>query len=316
MNRQRLRVFGPLSKVRGFTFRKIIRKNPSPLSLLTPSLILASRENYRAHLSTIVSNCITTSEYSGIYNLFASSPRAQGYLTLGWFDLNAPLDSVHEYTVLHIAAKRNEFALLDWCLSHGGDPSVKDRKGHRPIDLVSKKGDDRCRKRLKSAVTQTPILGVNLRNTTISTPSGGTDDDSDAGSLVPHSTSTERERERALSSAPSLHGTIHKWVNYASGYKSRYFTLEDGLFSYFKSEAEHPHYCRGSIRTDFADVHPDYTDKSKFEVSGAGKRVKWILKARSQAEAKKWMWALVESRQWMVDRYNFYLTFRCPRSSH
>lgn len=41
-------------------------------------------------------------------------------------------------------------------------------------------------------------------------------------------------------------------------------------------------------------------DISRFDVTGSGK-IKYSLKARSPAEAKKWVWALFESQRWMKD---------------
>lgn len=103
-----------------------------------------------------------------------------------------------------------------------------------------------------------------------------------------------------LSHPPTLKGHLQKWTNYASGYKHRFFVLENGVLSYYRSESEFPHHCKGSLRADIIDVKPDHSDKSRFEVFTKG--VKFQLKASSQEEAKHWMWALVESRQYVIDK--------------
>ncbi|KAJ3032613.1 hypothetical protein HK097_005167, partial [Rhizophlyctis rosea] len=47
-------------------------------------------------------------------------------------------------------------------------------------------------------------------------------------------------------------------------------------------------------------VMPDSNDKSRFDVVVRGSS--WSLKARSPADAKKWVWSLMESKKWMLDR--------------
>jgi hypothetical protein len=91
-------------------------------------------------------------------------------------------------------------------------------------------------------------------------------------------------------------------TNYAVGYKSRFFCLENGILSYYKSESEYPLSCRGSLSTLIADVDfSDNQDKSRFDVVDFKGTVCYSLKARSPADAKKWVWALKESKTWMID---------------
>ena len=44
-----------------------------------------------------------------------------------------------------------------------------------------------------------------------------------------------------------LAGTLSKWTNYIHGWQDRYFLLENGIISYFKSESEMSIGCRGSV---------------------------------------------------------------------
>ena len=47
--------------------------------------------------------------------------------------------------------------------------------------------------------------------------------------------------------APIMKGTLSKWTNYLHGWQERYFVLEEGVLSYFKSEFDTQFGCRGSI---------------------------------------------------------------------
>lgn len=47
--------------------------------------------------------------------------------------------------------------------------------------------------------------------------------------------------------APTMKGTLSKWTNYLHGWQERYFLLENGVLSYFKSEFDTQFGCRGYI---------------------------------------------------------------------
>ena len=53
--------------------------------------------------------------------------------------------------------------------------------------------------------------------------------------------------EDYISESPSMKGTLSKWTNYLHGWQERYFVLEEGLLSYFKSEMDTQYGCRGSV---------------------------------------------------------------------
>lgn len=53
--------------------------------------------------------------------------------------------------------------------------------------------------------------------------------------------------EEDVFEAPKLRGSLQKWTNYLHGWQERYFVLEDGVLSYYKSEVDTQYGCRGSI---------------------------------------------------------------------
>lgn len=99
---------------------------------------------------------------------------------------------------------------------------------------------------------------------------------------------------------PRLEGTLFKWTNYASGYKARWFVLEDGILSYFHNQEDAGNACRGSINLRIAKVWIDSNDKQRFDIIGKGS-IRYHLKAGHANEAKRWILALTQSKQWIED---------------
>ncbi|KAJ3160844.1 hypothetical protein HDU86_008204 [Geranomyces michiganensis] len=234
-------------------------------------LIVDHRNEFAADVIAKVRNALTNGPAQAAIDAFELDPRAQAYLKLGWIGINDPINADTEQSFLHFAARSDNLMLVDWALENGADPAVKDRKGRKPSD------NSRTKHKLKTAIPQAPIISGSLPQATSSTL--GTQP----------------------SAAPSQRGVLLKWTNYTSGYKSRYFVLENGSLSYYKSATDYPLACRGSVSTMIANVAmPDASDKSRFDVIGRGS-AKYSLKARSPADAKKWVWALMESKKFMVD---------------
>ncbi|KAK3821413.1 MAG: Oxysterol-binding protein-domain-containing protein [Benniella sp.] len=99
---------------------------------------------------------------------------------------------------------------------------------------------------------------------------------------------------------PRLEGTLFKWTNYATGYKARWFVLEDGILSYFHNQEDAGNACRGSINLRIAKVWIDSNDKQRFDVVGKGS-IRYHLKAGHANEAKRWIFALTQSKQWIEE---------------
>jgi hypothetical protein len=199
--------------------------------------------------------------------------RAKSYLSQGWIDINASL-MANGMSILHLAAQKDNLELVVWALKCGADPNVKNQNDKKPHNLTK---NEQIRYMLKHSKAQTPIISPSL-------------------SQAAHSDGLiEKE-------APVLRGWLQKWTNYMDNYKQRYFVLEGGVFSYYHDESDYPAACRGSISTLSVNAFfPDSkSDASRFDVIGAG-GVKYSLKARSTADAKKWVWNLMESRGWMSE---------------
>ncbi|XP_069989952.1 oxysterol-binding protein 1 isoform X12 [Penaeus vannamei] len=88
---------------------------------------------------------------------------------------------------------------------------------------------------------------------------------------------------------PDMKGWLYKWTNYLKGYQKRWFVLSNGLLSYYRSQAEMLHTCRGTISLHGAVIHTE--DSCNFVISNGGTQT-FHLKASSEVERQKWVTAL------------------------
>ena len=125
-------------------------------------------------------------------------------------------------TLLHEAARNKDTNLIQLLLMHGADPFRRDRRGKLPQDVTK---DDRTRAILKKSpaaaaaqrgIQERAVLGSGNAQATDGTP-GGKD-------------------------AREMKGYLKKWTNYTSGYKLRWFVLEDGVMSYYKHQGGQLHH--------------------------------------------------------------------------
>jgi hypothetical protein len=123
-------------------------------------------------------------------------------------------------TLLHEAAKRRDVKLAQILLLNGADPFRRDRKGKLPQDYTK---DDRTRAILK----RSPAAAAAQRGIQEKTILAGASSQPGAPGAE-HSIGAKESRE--------MKGYLKKWTNYTSGYKLRWFVLEDGVLSYYKHQ--------------------------------------------------------------------------------
>ncbi|KAJ4288593.1 hypothetical protein N0V90_011830 [Kalmusia sp. IMI 367209] len=186
-------------------------------------------------------------------------------------------------TLLHEAAKKKDVKLAQLLLLNGADPFRRDRKGKLPQDYTK---DDRTRAILK----RSPAAAAAQRGIQEKTILAGAGPQ--AGAAPESGMGAKESRE--------MKGYLKKWTNYTSGYKLRWFVLEDGVLSYYKHQDDTGTACRGAINMRIAKLYMDPQDKQRFEIQGKSS-VKYHLKANHQVEAKRWYWALNNAIQWSKD---------------
>uniref|UniRef100_H2TDX1 Oxysterol-binding protein n=1 Tax=Takifugu rubripes TaxID=31033 RepID=H2TDX1_TAKRU len=84
-------------------------------------------------------------------------------------------------------------------------------------------------------------------------------------------------------------GWVFKWTNYIKGYQRRWFVLSNGLLSYYRTQAEMGHTCRGTINLATASITVD--DACNFVISNGGAQT-YHLKASCEVERQRWITAL------------------------
>uniref|UniRef100_A0A8C7Z3K0 Oxysterol-binding protein n=1 Tax=Oryzias sinensis TaxID=183150 RepID=A0A8C7Z3K0_9TELE len=84
-------------------------------------------------------------------------------------------------------------------------------------------------------------------------------------------------------------GWLFKWTNYIKGYQRRWFVLSNGLLSYYRTQAEMGHTCRGTINLATANIAVE--DSCNFVISNGGAQI-YHLKASSEVERQRWITAL------------------------
>lgn len=195
-----------------------------------------------------------------------------------------PATTEHGGTLLHEAARKKDLKLAQLLLLNGADPFRRDRKGKLPQDVTK---DDKTRAILKKS----PAAQAAQRSIQEKTILG---ESAQTGGPVSAEAGPGGKESREIK------GYLRKWTNYTSGYKLRYFVLEDGVLSYYKHQDDAGSACRGAINMRIARLHMDPKDKLAFEIHGKSS-VKYILKANHQVEAKRWYWALNNAIQWAKD---------------
>ncbi|MEQ2316231.1 hypothetical protein AMECASPLE_030519 [Ameca splendens] len=87
-------------------------------------------------------------------------------------------------------------------------------------------------------------------------------------------------------------GWLFKWTNYLKGYQRRWFVLSNGLLSYYRTQAEMAHTCRGTI--PLAKAHIEVGDTCHFVLTSEGRS--YHLKATSEGECQRWVSALQQAK--------------------
>jgi hypothetical protein len=126
-------------------------------------------------------------------------------------------------TLLHQAAKNKDVKLAQLLLLNGADPFRRDRKGKLPQDYTK---DDRTRAILKrSPAAAAAQRGIQEKSIL-------------AGQALPGAPS--ESSGMGSKESREMKGYLKKWTNYTSGYKLRWFVLEDGVMSYYKHQGKTP----------------------------------------------------------------------------
>lgn len=167
---------------------------------------------------------VEQNEYKKLEELLVE-PRVEGCLDVNTLELATDQITVQTGgTLLHEAARKKDIQLAQVLLMHGADPFRRDRKGKLPQDVTK---DDRTRSILKKS----PAAAIAQR---------GIQEKAILGSSPGHTRSPKSGISEGSKDAREMKGYLKKWTNYTSGYKLRWFVLEDGVLSYYKHQGMSP----------------------------------------------------------------------------
>lgn len=180
---------------------------------------------------------------------------------IGVVDVNAKSRHTGS-TLLHEAVRRKDPALVELAFRKGADIFVRNKRGKRVLETTK---DEKIKALLQQLSNADAAMAAN------SSMQG-----------LP----------------PIFRGYLGKWTNFAGGYKTRWFVLENGILSYYHTQEEEGKQSRGSTNLRFAKIRADANDKHRFEViadppAGTNKAASRLyLKGGHPVERARWVQVL------------------------
>lgn len=227
---------------------------------------------------------VQTGDYDALESLLADSHTRSVVDVNGSELATDPATIESGGTLLHEAARKKDIRLAQMLLLNGADPFRRDHRGKLPPDVTK---DDRT----KSILKKSPAAAAAQR---------GVQEKAILGANGTQIQGVSPDNALSVKEAREMKGYLKKWTNYTSGWKLRWFVLEDGVLSYYKHQDDAGSACRGAINMKIAKLHMDPKEKLTFEIHGKSS-VKYHLKANHEIEAKRWFWSLNNAIQWSKD---------------
>ncbi|VVC92462.1 pleckstrin homology domain-containing family A member 3-like [Leptidea sinapis] len=88
-----------------------------------------------------------------------------------------------------------------------------------------------------------------------------------------------------------MEGVLWKWTNYWNGWQTRWFVLENGILSYYKSQDEVIQGCKGSVKVSVCQINVSNLDNTRMDLVIPGQQHMY-LRAPSSQDRQKWLVAL------------------------
>jgi len=96
-------------------------------------------------------------------------------------------------------------------------------------------------------------------------------------------------------------GELWKWTNYWNGWQSRWFILDDGVISYYKSFEEVSQGCKGSISLNVCEIVVNPSDPTRLDLNVSNEQYLY-LRANNEKERQQWLVALGSAKAGMANR--------------
>ncbi|XP_063377992.1 pleckstrin homology domain-containing family A member 3-like [Cydia fagiglandana] len=88
-----------------------------------------------------------------------------------------------------------------------------------------------------------------------------------------------------------MEGILWKWTNYWNGWQTRWFILDNGILSYYKSQEEVNQGCKGSVKVSVCQINVNQIDSTRMDLVIPGQQHMY-LRAPSPQDRQKWLVAL------------------------
>ncbi|XP_053625307.1 pleckstrin homology domain-containing family A member 3-like [Plodia interpunctella] len=88
-----------------------------------------------------------------------------------------------------------------------------------------------------------------------------------------------------------MEGILWKWTNFWNGWQTRWFILENGILSYYKSQEEVNQGCKGSVKVSVCQINVNNLDNLRLDLVIPGQQHMY-LRAPSPPDRQKWLVAL------------------------
>lgn len=98
-----------------------------------------------------------------------------------------------------------------------------------------------------------------------------------------------------------MEGVLWKWTNYWNGWQTRWFILENGILTYYRSHEEVNKGCKGSIKVQACEIIVHTIDMTRLDLDIPGEQHLY-LKAATPQERQGWLVALGSAKACVQSR--------------
>ncbi|KAL3242914.1 hypothetical protein MRX96_020758 [Rhipicephalus microplus] len=92
-----------------------------------------------------------------------------------------------------------------------------------------------------------------------------------------------------------MEGVLWKWTNYWNGWQPRWFILDKGILTYYKSQDEVNQGCKGSVKVSACEIVVHPTDNRRLDLVIPSEQ-HFYLRAPTPSERQQWLVALGSSK--------------------
>lgn len=92
-----------------------------------------------------------------------------------------------------------------------------------------------------------------------------------------------------------MEGVLWKWTNYWNGWQPRWFILDKGILTYYKSQDEVNQGCKGSVKVSACEIVVHPTDSRRLDLVIPSEQ-HFYLRAATPPERQQWLVALGSSK--------------------